>query len=169
MPNQFFSLMWQSSRQKCRSFFLFFFTPKKMKGWQSEADRLIKGHGEGQSWSRSCSSCTCMHYHSFAVCYPPLFCHSLSLFLPPTFSFHPRPTFLVVVGVAIRHGAHWETQSKTGTDSPRCIDHSGGLLLFLGPLMLRTHSTHQVCCVPFVQAPCALTSPQSACFFFPPF
>lgn len=82
-----------------------------MKGWQSEAGRLIKGNRQGQSWSRSCSRCTCMHYHSFTVCRPPLFCHSLSLFLPPTFSFHPRPTFLVVVvvvGVAIRHGAQCE-------------------------------------------------------------
>lgn len=79
-----------------------------MKGWRIEAGRLIKGRGEGQSWSLSRSRCTCMHYHSFTVCHPPLFCHSLSLFLPPTFSFHPRPTFLVVVGVAIRHGAQCE-------------------------------------------------------------
>lgn len=91
------------SRQKC------FFSIKEMKGCQNDAGELIKGHGEGRCWSRACSCCTRMHYHSFTVCHPPLFCHSLSLFLPPTFSFHPRPTFLVVVvGVAIRHGAPCE-------------------------------------------------------------
>lgn len=41
-----------------------------------------------------------MHYHSLTVSPPPPYSVTLSLLLPPTFSFHPRPTFLVVVGVA---------------------------------------------------------------------
>lgn len=34
-----------------------------------------------------------MHYHSFTVCHHPASCHSASPSLPPTFSFHLRPTF----------------------------------------------------------------------------
>lgn len=65
------------------------------------AGRLIKGHEEGLSPSRSCSRRARTHYHSLTVSPPPPYSVTLSLLLPPTFSFHPRPTFLVVVvGVA---------------------------------------------------------------------
>lgn len=129
--------------------------------------RLIKGHGEGQSWSRSCSRCTSMHYHSFTVCHPPLFCHSLSLFLPPTFSFHPRPTFLVVVGVAIRHGAQCEKhKAKLGQ-----ILHAAQITLedcALSQVHCAAHSlcTSSLFCAS-VEAPRAPTSTQLACFPFP--
>lgn len=138
----------------------------EMKGWQSEAGRLIKGHGEGQSWSRSCSCCTCMHYHSFTVCHPPLFCHSLSLFLPPTFPFHPRPTFLVVVGVAIRHGAQREKhKAKVGQ-----ILHAAQITLEDCTLSQVDSAAHSCCTSSLLcasdGAPCAPTSAQLACFSF---
>lgn len=121
-------------------FYLFIFLPWKiiLKSEPETRGRLIKGHEGGRH--RSCSSCTCMHYHSLTVCRPLLFCHSpVSFLLPPTFSFHPRPTFLavvvVVVGVAILHGAQCEKhKGRTGTDSPRCTDHSGGLHPLSNPL-----------------------------------
>lgn len=148
-------------------FFSFFFPScKEMKGWWSEAGRLIKGHGEGQSWSRSCSRRTRMHYHSFTVCHPPLFCHSLSLFLPPTFSFHPRPTFLVVVGVAIRHGAQCEKhKAKLGQ-----ILHAAQITLEDCTLSQVQCVAHAVCTSSLFWAsvfvPCAPTSAQLACFLF---
>lgn len=86
-----------------------FFTWRRWKGARMMRASWSRDMGRGRRWSRACSCCTRMHYHSFTVCHPLLFCHSLSLFLPPTFSFHPRPTFLVVVvGVAIWHGAPCE-------------------------------------------------------------
>lgn len=48
----------------------------------------------------------------------------LSPFSPPTFSFHPRPTFWVDGGCSYMSlSSAWETQSKSGTDLPRWADH----------------------------------------------
>lgn len=169
MASQFFSL---GSGQKCRLFS--FFSLKEMKGWQSEAGRLIKGHGGrwGQDWRPSCSCFTRMHYHSFTVCHPPLFCHSLSLFLPPTFSFHPRPTFLVavvvavvvVVGVVIRHGAQCE---KHNAELGQIL-HAAQITLEDCATSQVRYTAHPFCnrlfCVSVV--PCVLTTSQFACFPF---
>lgn len=68
----------------------------------------------------------CMYCHSVPVCHPPL--------LSPCVSFASAHTLLssstyFPSGCGCQHTAQnsaWETQSKTGTDSPRCTDHSGG-------------------------------------------
>lgn len=68
----------------------------------------------------------CMYCHSVTVCHPPL--------LSPCVSFASAHTLLssstyFPSGCGCQHTAQnsaWETQSKTGTDSPRCTDHSGG-------------------------------------------
>lgn len=129
-----------------------FFFLKEMKERRSEASRLIKGHGEGQCWSRSCSRCTCMHYHSFTVCHPPLFCHSLSLFLPPTFSFHPRPTFLVV-GVVLRLELS-ERNTKQNWDRFSMLHRSlWWIASFHVSTVMFPHSAPQVCFVPWLRPP----------------
>lgn len=80
--------------------------------------RWKDGRGKWAGWSRDMgrgrievgpahTALACIITHSLSATLP--FSVTLCLFFrPPTFSFHPRPTFLVVVGVAIRHGAQCE-------------------------------------------------------------
>jgi len=115
-----------TSKPKCRLFSFFCPLWRTLRGRLSEALGWWRGGGE-EGRCRSCSRCTCTHYHPFTVCHLPFFYHSLSLLLPPTYSFLPRPSFLVVVVGVARYTTRSlvrETQSKTGTACPRCTDHS---------------------------------------------
>lgn len=76
-----------------------------MKGvaeWNRQADQGTRGGGVLES--------ALLHMHALPLihCLPVFLTLSLCLFHSPTFSFHPRPTFLVVVGVTIQHGAQCE-------------------------------------------------------------
>lgn len=110
--------------------FLFFFVHKGDERVAERSGQTDQGtQAGGQPWSRSCSRCTCMHYHSFTVCHPPLLCHSVS-FLYSHILLSSSTYFLGGGGGGCRYTTRssvWETQSKTGTDSPRCTDHSAGL------------------------------------------
>lgn len=97
---------------------------------------------------------------SSTVCQPPLLCHHVSPLLPPTFFFHPRPTFLVVVGVTIQHKPpHERHKAELGQ-----ILHAARITLedrSLGALI--AHPAHQVCFV----CPVGSLSPTSAYLVIP--
>lgn len=85
-----------------------------------------EGEGGRDNFGLSLLIVLCMYCHSVTVCHPPL--------LSPCVSFSSARTLLssstyFPSGCGCQHtapNAAWETQSKTGTDSPCCTDHSGG-------------------------------------------
>lgn len=85
-----------------------FFTWRRWKGARMMRASWSRDMGRGDAGVgpvRAALACIITHSLSAILSYSA----TLSLFLPPTFSFHPRPTFLVVVvGVAIWHGAPCE-------------------------------------------------------------
>lgn len=159
-PVQLFSPVWPRSGQNCRSPLLSF-SWWRWKDGRVKRPSWSRDRGRGPSRSRSCSHCASIHYHSLTVCHLPLFCHSLSLFLPPTFSFHPRPTSLAVVGVAIRHGAECEKhKAKLGQ-----ILHAAQITLEDCTLLSSPLRCPNLLCVS-VGTLWAHTSAQIACFSF---
>lgn len=98
-----------------------------MKGWRSEVGRLIKAGAALESILLA------LHLHALSLihCLPPSPSLSLSVSFPYSHILLSSSTyFLGGGGGGCRYTTRssvWETQSKTGTDSPRCTDHSAGL------------------------------------------
>lgn len=72
-----------------------------------------------------------LHLHALSLihCLPPSLILSLSVSFPSSHIPLSSSTYFLGGG-GCRYtawGSAWETQSKSGTDSPRCTDHSGGL------------------------------------------
>lgn len=128
MPNQLFSPMWQRSGQECR---LFCFFP-----WRRWKDGRVKGTQGGAVLELALLT---LHLHALSLihCLPPSLILSLSVSFPSSHILLSSSTYFLGGGGGCRYttrGSVWEIQSKTGTDSPRCTDHSGGLLPLSSPL-----------------------------------
>lgn len=107
---------------------------------------MIKGHRQGHCGSWSCSHCT-LHVLSLIHCLAWCFTLSLSISFPSSHIFLSSSTYFIGGGgcrCATRCSV-WETQSKTGTDSSRCTDHSGGLHHLTSPLCFILHLKFALC------------------------
>lgn len=133
MPSQFFSLMWHRNGQKCRLFCLFspMLGDERMAEWSGQADQ--------GTWGGAVLESVLLTPHSHALslihCLPPSLILSLSVSFPSSHILLSSSTYFLGGGGCryTTHSSVWETQSKTGTDSPRCSDHSGGLRPFSSP------------------------------------
>lgn len=79
-----------------------------------------------------------LHLHALSLihCLPPSLILSLSVYFPSSHILLSSSTYFCGGGGcrSTTRSSVWETQSKTGTDSPRCTDHCGGLHPLSSPL-----------------------------------
>lgn len=144
-----------------------FFLPggdERMADWSGQADQGTRGGAVLESVPLT------LHLHALSLihCLPPSLILSLSVSFPSSHILLSSSTYFLGGGGCryTTRSSVWETQSKTGTDSPRCTDHSGGLHSFSSPLhcSLTLHLKFVLC---LCRGPrCAPTSAQLACFPF---
>lgn len=113
-------------------FFIYFFLPFSRRGW---SDGRVKRTQAGAALE---SILLVLHLHALSLihCLPPSLILSLSVSFPSSHILLSSSTYFRGDG-GCRYttwSSVWETQSKTGTDSPRCTDHSGGLHPLSSPL-----------------------------------
>lgn len=128
-PAQVFSPVCQGgSALNCRRFSFFF-----RKGDERMAERSGQTDQGTQAGAALESILLALRLHALSLihCLPPSPTLSLSVSFPYSHILLSSSTyFLGGGGGGCRYTTRssvWETQSKTGTDSPRCTDHSAGL------------------------------------------
>ena len=105
---------------------------ERMAEWSGQADQGTRGGAVLETVLLT------LHLHAISVihCLPPSLILSLSVSFSSSHILFSSSTYFLGGGGCryTTRSSVWETQSKTGTDSPRCTDHSGGLRPFSSPL-----------------------------------
>lgn len=161
MACQVSSFHW-CDREADRNVDCFAFFPEgdeRMAEWSGQADQGTRGGVVLESVLLT------LHFHALSLihCLPPSLFLSLSVSFPSSHILLSSSTYFLGDGGCryMTRSSVWETQSKTGTDSPRCSDHSGGLHSSSSPLCCYSLCTSSLFCAP-VEAPCTPTTAQLA-------